>query len=154
MDLKNLITHYKKRLNSIEEAILIGEIPDGATNFSQELENLLSPTHKDFLKICDGGFFGEIVLWSSREILDSQYRVPAHLQNTVYEIGQILYEPLFMDKSTQTVLFFAENYTDMNGFRTDFPTFIRDFAFGENYRTAIIPYCDGDSWWDFLQQNK
>lgn len=155
MDLKNLITHYKKCLNSLgEEAILIGEIPDAATDFSEELETLLTPTHKDFLKICDGGFFGDIVLWNSHEILDSQYRVPEHLQNTAYEIGQILYEPLFMDKTTQTVLFLAENYADMNEFRTDLPTFIKDFAFGENYRTAIIPHCEGDSWWDFLQENK
>ncbi|WP_264845389.1 hypothetical protein [Capnocytophaga catalasegens] len=155
MDLKNLITHYKKCLNSLgEEAILIGEIPDGATDFSEELAALLTPSHKDFLKICDGGFFGDIVLWNSYEILDSQYCVPEHLQNTAYEIGQILYEPLFMDKTTQTVLFLAENYADMNEFRTDLPTFIKDFAFGENYRAAIIPHCEGDSWWDFLQENR
>lgn len=42
--MKNLILHYKNQLEALEDGILIGEIPDGATRFSAEADKLLLKT--------------------------------------------------------------------------------------------------------------
>ncbi|MDO4764197.1 MAG: hypothetical protein Q4A00_07430 [Flavobacteriaceae bacterium] len=72
--IQDLISHYRNRLNALEDAILIGEIPEGATKLNTEIENLVTEEHKNFLKICDGGFFGDVVLWRTSDILESQYK--------------------------------------------------------------------------------
>ncbi|MDO5106145.1 hypothetical protein [Capnocytophaga sp.] len=148
--MKNLILHYKNQLEALEDGILIGEIPDGATRFSAEADKLLTEEHKNFLKICDGGCFGDVVLWSSTEILDSQERVPYNTK--MYEIGQILYEPVFMDKSTGNVHFNAEKYRDMQDIDVSFMQFVQEYIFGDKYRTHIIGFQeDDDAWSAFLK---
>ena len=104
MTLETIITHYRNRLVALPDAILIGEIPEGAENIPPEVLQLIAPAHCAFLKLCNGGSFGDIILWSTEELLDNQYRVPAD-QSSWYEIGQLLYEPLFLDKQTQHVIF-------------------------------------------------
>lgn len=154
MKIKDLISHYRNRLNALEDAILIGAIPDGATHFNTEVENLLTDEHKNFLKICDGGYFGDVVLWGTAEILDSQYRIPESTKNTMYEIGQILYEPVFMDKNTGNVHFDAEKYRDMLNIDTSFTEFVEDYIFGDKYRNHILHFKDEDDDWSlFLKEN-
>ncbi|ATA89163.1 hypothetical protein CGC58_05165 [Capnocytophaga stomatis] len=152
--IQDLISHYRNKLNALEDAILIGEIPEGATKFNPEIENLITDEHKNFLKICNGGFFGDIVLWGTSDILESQYRVPENAKNTMYEIGQILYEPVFMDKTTGNVHFNAEKYRDMLKIDVSFKEFVEDYAFGDKYRTHILHFQDeDDDWSSFLKEN-
>ena len=79
MILETIIVHYRNRLASLPDAIIIGEIPEGTENIPPEVLQLIAPAHCAFLKLCNGGSFGDIILWSTEELLDNQYRVPADL---------------------------------------------------------------------------
>jgi len=153
MTLETIITHYRNRLATLPDAILIGEIPEGAENIPPEVLQLIAPAHCAFLKLCNGGSFGDIILWSTEELLDNQYRVPAE-QPSRYEIGQLLYEPLFLDKHTQQVIFSADSYEGMEGFEVDFDTFVKEYIFGNKYKEKVIGYdSEEDDWAAFLSNS-
>jgi len=153
MTLETIITHYRNRLATLPDAILIGEIPEGAENMPSEVLQLIAPAHCAFLKLCNGGSFGDIILWSTEELLDNQYRVPAE-QPSWYEIGQLLYEPLFLDKHTQQVIFPADSYEGMEAFEVDFDTFVKEYIFGNKYKEKVIGYdSEEDDWAVFLSNS-
>ena len=153
MNLETIITHYRNRLAALPDAILIGEIPEGAKNISPEVLQLIAPAHCAFLKLCNGGSFGDIILWSTEELLDNQYRVPAN-QTSWYEIGQLLYEPLFLDKDTQHVIFPVDSYEGIEEIDVDFNTFVSEYIFGNKYKEKIIGYNnDEDDWSVFLNNS-
>lgn len=153
MSLETIITHYRNRLASLPDAIIIGEIPEGAENIPPEVLQLIAPAHCVFLKLCNGGSFGDIILWSTEELLDNQYRVPAE-QPSWYEIGQLLYEPLFLDKHTQCVIFPADVYEGIEDIEVDFDTFVREYIFGSKYKEKIIGYDnENDDWSAFLNDS-
>ena len=139
---------------ALPDAILIGEIPESAKNISPEVLQLIAPAHCAFLKLCNGGSFGDIILWSTEELLDNQYRVPAE-QPSWYEIGQLLYEPLFLDKDTQHVIFPADSYEGIEEINIDFNTFVSEYIFGNKYKEKIIGYNNAeDDWSGFLKESK
>ena len=146
MTLETIIAHYRSRLASLPDAILIGEIPDGAESIPPKVLQLIAPAHCSFLKLCNGGTFGDIILWSAEELLENQYHIPAE-QPSWYEIGQLLYEPLFLDKHTQYVIFPADVYEGIEGIEVDFDTFIREYIFGSKYKEKIIGYDNEDDDW-------
>ena len=153
MSLETIITHYRNRLVALPDAILIGEIPEGAENIPPEVLQLIAPAHCAFLKLCNGGSFGDIILWSTEELLDNQYRVPAN-QSSWYEIGQLLYEPLFLDKDTQHVILPADSYEGIEEIDVDFNTFISEYIFGNKYKEKIIGYDNtNDDWSVFLNNS-
>ena len=153
MDLQALITHYRNCLVALPDAILIGEIPEGAESIPQEVSDWGAPAHSAFLRLCNGGSFGDIILWSVEELLDNQYRVPSD-QPSWCEIGQLLYEPLFLDKDTQHVLFPADSYEGIEEIDVDFDTFVKEYIFGSKYKEKIIGYDDtDDDWSDFLNNS-
>ena len=152
MTLETIITHYRNRLATLPDAILIGEIPEGAENIPPEVLQLIAPAHCAFLKLCNGGSFGDIILWSTEELLDNQYRVPAE-QPSRYEIGQLLYEPLFLDKHTQQVIFPADSYEGMEGFEVDFDTFVKEYIFGNKYKEKVIGYDNAEDDWAVFLSN-
>ena len=153
MILETIIIHYRNRLASLPDAILIGEIPEGAESISPEVLQLIAPVHSAFLKLCNGGAFGDIILWSAEELLENQYRVPAE-QPSWYEIGQLLYEPLFLDKHTQCVIFPADVYEGIEGIEVDFDTFVKEYIFGSKYKEKIIGYDnENDDWSSFLSDS-
>ena len=146
MTLETIIAHYRSRLASLPDAILIGEIPEGAESIPPKVLQLIAPAHCSFLKLCKGGTFGDIILWSAEELLENQYHIPAE-QPSWYEIGQLLYEPLFLDKHTQYVIFPADVYEGIEGIEVDFDTFIREYIFGSKYKEKIIGYDNEDDDW-------
>ena len=152
MNLETIITHYRNRLVALPDAILIGEIPEGAKNISPEVLQLIAPAHCAFLKLCNGGSFGDIILWSVEELLENQYRIPAE-QPSRYEIGQLLYEPLFLDKHTQCVIFPADVYEGIEGIEVDFDTFVKEYIFGSKYKEKIIGYDNEDDDWSAFLGN-
>ena len=79
MILETIIAHYRNRLASLPDAIIIGEIPEGAKSIPQKVSQYIAPVHRAFLKLCNGGTFGDIILWSVEELLENQYRVLADL---------------------------------------------------------------------------
>ena len=152
MTLETIITHYRNRLASLPNAILIGEIPKGAESIPPEVLQLIAPVHSAFLKLCNGGSFGDIILWSAEELLENQYRVPAE-QPFWYEIGQLLYEPLFLDKHSQCVIFPTDVYEGIEGIEVDFDTFTREYIFGSKYKEKIIGYDNEDDDWSVFLSN-
>ena len=153
MTLETIITHYRNRLATLPDAILIGEIPEGAENMPSEVLQHIAPAHCAFLKLCNGGSFGDIILWSTEELLDNQYRVPAE-QPSWYEIGQLLYEPLFLDKHTQQVIFPADSYEGIEEINIDFDTFVKEYIFGNKYKEKVIGYDnEEDNWAVFLSNS-
>jgi len=153
MNLETIITHYRNCLSSSPDAILIGEIPEGARNIPQEVLDWGALAYSAFLRLCNGGSFGDIILWSVEELLDNQYRVPSD-QPSWCEIGQLLYEPLFLDKDTQHVLFPVDSYEGIEEIDVDFDTFVRKYIFGSKYKEKIIGYDDADDEWsDFLNNS-
>jgi len=152
MSLETIITHYRNRLVALPDAILIGEIPEGAENIPPEVLQLIAPAHCAFLKLCNGGSFGDIILWSTEELLDNQYRVPAD-QSSWYEIGQLLYEPLFLDKDPQHVISPADSYEGIEEIDVDFNTFISEYIFGSKYKEKIIGYDNAEDDWSVFLNN-
>ena len=153
MTLETIIAHYRNRLASLPDAILIGEIPEGAESIPPEVLQYITPVHSAFLKFCNGGSFGDIILWSAEELLENQYRVPAE-QPSWYEIGQLLYEPIFLDKHTQCVIFPTDVYEGIEGIEVDFDTFVREYIFGSKYKEKIIGYDnEDDDWSAFLSDS-
>ena len=152
MNLETIITHYRNRLVALPDAILIGEIPKGAENISPEVLQLIAPAHCAFLKLCNGGSFGDIILWSVEELLDNQYHIPQD-QPSWYEIGQLLYEPLFLDKHTQHVIFPADSYDGIEEIDVDFDTFVKEYIFGNKYKEKIIGYDNADDDWSVFLNN-
>ena len=153
MTLETIITHYRNRLATLPDAILIGEIPEGAENMPSEVLQHIASAHCAFLKLCNGGSFGDIILWSTEELLDNQYRVPAE-QPSRYEIGQLLYEPLFLDKHTQQVIFPANSYEGIEEINIDFDTFVKEYIFGNKYKEKVIGYdSEEDDWAVFLSNS-
>ena len=57
MILETIIIHYRNRLASLPDAILIGEIPKGAESIPQKVSQYIAPVHSAFLKLCNGGGF-------------------------------------------------------------------------------------------------
>ena len=152
MSLETIIAHYRNRLVSLPDAILIGEIPEGAESISPEVLQYITLVHSAFLKLCNGGSFGDIILWNAEELLENQYRVPAE-QPFWYEIGQLLYKPLFLDKHTQCVIFPADVYEGIEGIEVDFDTFVREYIFGSKYKEKIIGYDNEDDDWSVFLSN-
>ena len=152
MILEVIITHYRNRLASLPDAIIIGEIPEGAENIPPEVLQLIAPVHSAFLKLCNGATFGDIILWSVEELLENQYRVPSE-QPSWYEIGQLLYEPLFLDKHSQCVIFPTDVYEGIEGIEVDFDTFTREYIFGSKYKEKIIGYDNEDDDWSAFLSN-
>jgi hypothetical protein len=152
MNLETIIAHYRNRLASLPDAIIIGEIPEGAENIPPEVLQLIAPVHSAFLKLCNGGTFGDIILWSVEELLENQYCVPSE-QPSWYEIGQLLYEPLFLDKHSQCVIFPTDVYEGIEGIEVDFDTFTREYIFGSKYKEKIIGYDNEDDDWSVFLSN-
>ena len=143
MSLETIIIHYRNRLASLPDAILIGEIPEGAKSIPPQMLKYIAPVHSAFLKLCNGGSFGDIILWSVEELLENQYRVPSE-QPSWYEIGQLLYEPLFLNKHSQCVIFPTDVYEGIESIEVDFDTFVREYIFGSKYKEKIIGYDNED----------
>ena len=152
MTLETIITHYRNRLVALPDAILIGEIPEGAKSIPPQMLKYIAPVHSAFLKLCNGGSFGDIILWSVEELLENQYCIPAE-QPSWYEIGQLLYEPIFLDKHTQCVIFPTDVYEGIEGIEVDFDTFVREYIFGSKYKEKIIGYDNEDDDWSAFLSN-
>ncbi|OAM30897.1 hypothetical protein A7P95_02565 [Eikenella longinqua] len=144
-----LVNHYRTKLNSLPEAALIADIPDGARDIPHPLKQLLIQEHQNFLAICNGGSFGDIVLWSTAEILDRQYRVEERLKGAVYEIGQVLYAPIFADIRSGQI-----NFEVDKPISCPFNEFIAHYIFGGKYPDIFSNAAEDDMWFAFLTNNQ
>lgn len=112
-----------------------------------------SQPYFDFLKECNGARFGAVDLWSFAELSEHQFRMTAMLRGMEnwLEIGQVLYDPLVIEKSTGLVYLFKQS--DPEGLERsfgEFDEFLFHYVFGRKY-VEIVPDAEiDDEWYHFL----
>jgi hypothetical protein len=149
--LKSVIQKVKEQLILEPDGIIFGELHEG--NHNAHSNHKILQRYFDFLKESDGARCGAIDLWSFNELDTNQYRV-TELSGSIekwFEIGQILYEPLVIDKISGEVYLF-EGYPDGEGRSFgDLEDFLLNYVFGGRY-AEIIPNAESDEWYQFLKR--
>jgi hypothetical protein len=149
------IALVKKELDKNPASIIFAQLKSGIKIGDAEIEKI--GVYSEFLEITNGARFGAIELWSYDDPKRNQF-VLYDRQNSnesVISIGQILYEPLILDISDQSVYTFKQDDdSDIPmTFIGDFDYFLSNYVFGERYG-EIIPDYDSDEWILFLKNIK
>ncbi len=153
--LVEIIQTIKVELNENPNGLVIGKIRDGLTTELEICNNIQS--YYDFLKVCDGARCGSIDFFGSDILLKYQFMVetiPGGQDNWFY-IGQILYEPVVINKIDSKVYrFYRDNEDDSSGECFGYlDEFLMDYVFGKKY-SEIIPDAENDEWYQLLQKLK
>ena len=152
MDIKivKMLDIAKDKLNLDLTSIVYGELSKGNSSIINENEKLNE--YFEFLKHCDGARFGGIDLWSYEELPSNQYRCADLCKGEqLLEIGQILYEPLVINKINGEVGYLSQDKPNEIKYRFgSFNNFLINYVFGIKY-SEIIPDSHEDNWFDFIQ---
>jgi len=152
-DIKKIVDCLKESLKEDPSNIVFGKLNDGIEGDS-EVNSLKLGKYFALLNLTNGARCGDIDLWSYSELERNQY-VLSDIQDekeSWLSIGQILYEPLIMNKFDGNVYRFItdEDDTLMNCFgELDF--FLKNYVFGSGYCKAI-PNFEEDDWFLFLKK--
>src|SRR3954447_528386 len=100
--LKARIEGLRHALEARSDGIAIGQFRPGTQKF---LSQDLNPMLEEFLRITNGGRFGCIDFWSAEELPKVQYRAADEPGGAAQwlEIGQLLYEPIFLHRARGTI---------------------------------------------------
>ncbi|MDK8179563.1 hypothetical protein [Paenibacillus sp. UMB4589-SE434] len=151
-DITKMIDCLKVALKEDPSAIVFGKLNDGITGIHKEADSLKLGKYYDLLKVTNGARCGDIDLWSYSELEGHQY-VLSDMQDdkeSWLAIGQILYEPILMNRFDGNVYRLDEDGTTMNGFgELDF--FMQNVVFGSGY-CRVIPDSEQDDWLLFLKK--
>lgn len=146
-ELRNLIRRFRSALHSLDDGPRIGDIRPGNAANACKIESW-----RQVLTECDGGRFGAIDLWSADELPAYQQTVlPVDNAADYLTVGQILYEPISIERKTETL-----HWLPLRASPVSLGTpqhFLRHFAFGIGYG-EIIPDADDDPWWQFLRSQQ
>ncbi|MFJ2047245.1 hypothetical protein ACIOBL_26965 [Paenibacillus taichungensis] len=150
--LDDLIMRVKEELKTEPDSIIYGELCEGAT--ATTTDNKVLKLYFEFLGKSDGARCGAIDLWSINELDEHQYRVSDFIGGTEkwMEVGQVLYEPLVIDKHSGQVCFFKQGYS-ASAEKTfgDFNYFLFNYVFGPKYE-ELVPDVHLDDWYQFLKR--
>lgn len=155
-NLRVIIQNIQKELKNEPDAPIIGKMSDGNLKIN-DANNINLKEYIEFLKECDGARCGAIDFVSFDEIPDIQYRVtdiPGG--NDVWIcIGQILYEPLVINKTDGNVYLYYQGHEDEVQPKSfgSFDYFLMEYVFGKKY-AEIIPDADQEEWYQFLKKLK
>lgn len=143
-EIRQLIIQMRQALSERDDAPRVGDIRKGNDNAICSIDSW-----QEFLKECDGGRFGAIDLWSSDE-LDSYQDTVLQVEDpeAYLVVGQILYEPVAIERSTATLYWLPMNADPVTLDTAD--RFIRHFVLGSGY-SEIVPDVDKEPWWELLQ---
>ncbi|MBE6842549.1 MAG: hypothetical protein E7510_06920 [Ruminococcus sp.] len=154
--LKTVIKTIRLELNNDPDGIIIGKIRNGNTEQSDN-SNPKIQSYFDFLKECNGVRCGSIDIFGADIIQDYQFMVnniPGGNDKWLY-IGQILYEPVVINKIDSKVYRFFRGNEDIN--TADclglFDEFLLNYVFGDKY-AEIVPDAEDDEWYRFLKKIK
>lgn len=143
------ISKLKEQLASNPDSILIGQIYEGNPRPEMEDKNGALAEYTQFLQECDGASFGEIILFSVRELSRNQFYVEtlAGGTETWLFIGHILYEPLVINKTDGKVyMFYGDEPVDWpEECFGSFDHFLMEVAFGKKY-LDLVPVDLEDGW--------
>lgn len=114
---------------------------------SQNIDNI-NEEHQKILRIFNGGRFGIIDIWDIDFLNKNQYRTPDN--SALYEVGQILYEPIFINKINGKVVITIDNELIFTNF--NFCEFVFYYIFGEGYFT-LVENKYSDLWLNFINEH-
>ena len=150
-ELNGVIMKVKERLSLEPSSVVIGKFNEGI-----DLKN--SPAielndYKEILEKFNGGRFGSIDLWSYSNLEQNQFRISEieDQEEKWLEIGQILYEPLLLNKQSKSVYLFDTNEEKLHFLDYDIFLFLKNKIFGLDY-SEVIPDYESDPWYNFLQK--
>ena len=154
--LKLIIQTVKTELDKDPNGIIAGKINEGTT-IKQKNSDPALQIYYDFLRECNGASFGAIDLFEI-EILEKHQFVVTGIpggEENWFCIGQILYEPVLINKNDlKLYLFYRDNEdvdpADCLGYLDDF---LMNYVFGAKY-VDIIPDADNDEWYQLLKKLK
>ncbi|MGM7637651.1 hypothetical protein [Bacillus sp. Hm123] len=150
--LKSIVEKVKEDLISEPDSIIYGELNDGNKNINSDDNHLKE--HYDFLRICDGARCGAIDLWSYDELSLHQSRVSNFLGGTEkwVEVGQVLYEPLVIEKESGLIYCFHQGHPAKIGQTLgSFNYFMLNYVFGKKYE-ELIPDSHLEDWYQYLKR--
>jgi hypothetical protein len=151
--LREAIGLVRQALDDDPAGIVIGDLRPP----NPDIEVVESPLsgYFEFLRECDGARCGVIDLWSYGELSENQFRV-AHLANEADRwicVGQLLYEPLAIDRQCGEIRRFRQDPPpDTEG--RDFglaAEFLRRCVFGPGY-LDLVPDPATDGWCILLRR--
>ncbi|MHC1748057.1 MAG: hypothetical protein AB9856_06665 [Cellulosilyticaceae bacterium] len=145
------LKYIKMKLNEDEESIVFADLNEGTDDkiFSNE-PNLVE--YQDFIKFCNGARCGSIDLWGLEDIPKNQFYIGQYTDIWIC-IGQILYEPIVINKKNGNVYLFdtSNSCVEYNKKFGSFNNFLNKFVLGNQYN-EIIPDIKSDEWYIFLKK--
>ena len=154
--LKEIINRIKQELHDRPDGVIAGEINNG---FKGDMitDNPVVYKYFEFLKETNGASFGDIDFYDYDRILKYQFRVlsiPGG-EDKWFCIGQILYEPMVLNKTDSKVYRFYQGFeSSISGTCFGyFDDFLKDYVFGKKY-ADIIPDAEDDEWYQLLKKIK
>ncbi|POZ55840.1 hypothetical protein MKY08_13610 [Lysinibacillus sp. FSL M8-0337] len=151
-DIKTIIDCLKDGLKRDPSSIVFGKLNEGIGEMN-EATILKLGKYYDFLRLTNGARCGDIDLWGYSELEKNQY-VLSDLQDekeSWLSIGQILYEPLLINRLDGNVYEFIVDDGSKNCLgELDF--FLKNYVFGSSY-SKVIPNSEKDDWFLFLKKN-
>ncbi|WP_066805835.1 hypothetical protein [Moraxella oblonga] len=146
---------YKYLFSLVEKTkVFISENPDSITfckindPLSSNNINDIATDHQKIFEIFNGGRFGIIDIWDKDFLSQIQYRVPNN-NVCLYEVGQILYKPIFFNKSSNTILLTVDDDFKSIDTNLDFYEFTLHYIFGSGY-SSLVQNDEADLWLNFI----
>ena len=154
-ELAEMINNIRQKLEEDPSSIIYAQIKGRCE--SEMRDAFCTNEYYDFLKESNGARFGIIDFCNFERMEGIQFRV-TDLPGAEKEwlcIGQILYEPLVMNRKSKLLyLYFQGNEDDKEPiYFGQFDDFLANYVFGAKY-AEIVPNCDEDDWYAFLKENK
>lgn len=148
--LKARVEKVGNELLADPNSIIYGELNSG---IEKSLENNTIPVeYYYFLELSNGARCGGIDIWSYEELPSHQFRVSDFSGGNEkwIEVGQVLYEPLVIDKEAGTVFLYKDEQK-LEGVAGDFKDFSLYYIFGKKYK-ELIPDSHLDEWFQLLKR--
>jgi len=152
-NLIKIINLARQKLKENSQSIMFGDLANGVELIH---DNFNCPIYCEFLKVCNGASCGDIDFWSTKYLMKNQFYLVNMRggQDTWLCIGQVLYEPLMLNKQDEKVYLFRKDELDgapIFCFES-FNDLIENYVFGERYRD-IVKNVENDEWYIFLKEN-
>jgi hypothetical protein len=143
---KEIVAKVRKALDAAPASIVAGELRNGLPEASCGVAEW-----DLFLSNINGGRFGAFDIWSLEELDMNQVfaSVMPGGQHDWLVIGQMIYEPIGLNRASGEVVCFPEGREPMGlGIVGMFAT---NYLLGKAYST-VIPNSEQDEWWNVLRE--
>ncbi|MDQ0178362.1 hypothetical protein [Bacillus chungangensis] len=154
--LKTIIEKMRAALESDPDGLIIGKFRSGKEIDSSIFKDA-TKEYADFLAISNGARCGSIDLFpfeimsESQSFLDLLENLEDAQEQWIY-IGQVLYDPIIINKINGFVYHFYEGLPlEKRECYGTFEEFLINYVFGKRY-SEIIPDANNDEWYQLLKR--